>query len=64
MDEMALAEQLGILTSKTVKDIVYSRTTGRVSVNWVARTSNRDEAIRFVLLCPSNDCMNSAKANN
>jgi hypothetical protein len=62
-DEVDLVMHLGIKTTPHVKDIVYSKTTGRVSVCWTAAICGDNGIARFALLCPPNDLENNAKVN-
>jgi hypothetical protein len=55
MDEADLARSLGIHVDTYPKDITYSKTTGRFSVNWAAYSFRNKDILRWGLLSPPND---------
>lgn len=54
-DEVELAKSLGIEIDLHPNRVNIFEETGRVSVQWVARTIGYDAAIRWALLAPPND---------
>ncbi len=55
MDEVELSRSLGINVETYPKDVTYSKTTGRFSVNWAAYAYRKKDILRWGLLAPPND---------
>ncbi|MHA2383788.1 MAG: hypothetical protein ACXACT_14530 [Candidatus Thorarchaeota archaeon] len=64
MDEADLARSLGIHVDTYPKDITYSKTTGRFSVNWAAYSFRKKDKLRWGLLAPPNDERKKKKLDN
>ena len=54
-DEAELARRLGVNIETYPKDVTFSKTTGRFSINWVAHSYRKDDLLRWGLLAPPND---------
>ncbi len=54
-DEVHLATKLGIVIVTYPEYITLYPDTNRVSLKWVAKTKNKDDAIRWALIAPPND---------
>jgi hypothetical protein len=54
-DEADLARTLGIKVETYPKDITYSKTTERFSINWAAYAYRKKDKLRWGLLAPPND---------
>jgi len=63
-DESDLAEKLGIKMRVYPENITLYEGTGRISIKWVAKTKDTDNAIRWWLLTPPNDVRKNGIAKN
>ncbi len=63
-DESDLAEKLGIKMRVYPESITLYEGTGRVSIKWVAKTKDTENAIRWWLLAPPNDVRKNGIVKN
>jgi len=54
-DEIKVAHRLSIKTHSTPMVIRYSLRTGRISVYWKIKTTNKVDDVKWAIACPPND---------